>query len=113
MPAARSRPQPPRHHRPGDPLENDHEGPVERHEPGVPPAGGSHPMRVAINLLTDHPDNPTEDLWGWSRTIPEMAKLLTPDEEFLLVVSPRWLPLHQGYGDNVVHSCLPWLSACP
>ena len=65
-------------------------------------------MRVAINLLTDHPDNPTGAHWGWSRTIPEMAKLLTPDEEFLLVVSPRSRPLHEGYGDNVRYITFPW-----
>ena len=65
-------------------------------------------MRVAINLLTDHPDHPTGAHWGWTRTIPEMAKLLTPDEEFLLVVSPRSRPLHQGYGDNVSYVTFPW-----
>jgi glycosyltransferase involved in cell wall biosynthesis len=65
-------------------------------------------VRVAINLLTDHPDNPTGAHWGWSRTIPEMAKLLTPDEEFLLVVSPRSRPLHEGYGDNVRYITFPW-----
>jgi glycosyltransferase involved in cell wall biosynthesis len=65
-------------------------------------------MRVAINLLTDHPAHPTGAHWGWTRTIPEMARMLTPDEEFLLVVSPKSRPLHEGYGDNVRYVTFPW-----
>src|SRR3954454_1662593 len=65
-------------------------------------------MRVAINLLTDDPAHPTGAHWGWSRTIPEMAKLLTPDEEFLLVVSPKSRPLHEGYGGNTGYITFPW-----
>src|SRR4051812_49619607 len=65
-------------------------------------------MGVAINLLTDDPAHPTGAHWGWSRTIPEMAKLLTPDEEFLLVVSPKSRPLHEGYGGNTGYITFPW-----
>jgi glycosyltransferase involved in cell wall biosynthesis len=70
-------------------------------------------MRVAINLLTDHPDHPTGAHWGWTRTIPEMARMLTPDEEFLLVVSPKSRPLHEGYGDNVRYMTFPWSNEYP
>lgn len=70
-------------------------------------------MRVAINLLTDDPANPTGAHWGWTRTIPEMAKLLTPDEEFLLVVSPRSRPLHEGYGHNTSYITFPWSNETP
>jgi hypothetical protein len=55
-------------------------------------------MRVAINLLTDDPANPTGAHWGWTRVIPEMAKLLTEDEEFRLLVSPKSRRIHEGYG---------------
>src|SRR3954469_8233480 len=65
-------------------------------------------MRVAINLLTDDPANPTGAHWGGTRTIPEMAKLLTPDEEFLLVVSPKPRLLHEGCGGNVGYITFPW-----
>ena len=34
-------------------------------------------MRVAINLLTDDPANPSGAHWFWTRVIPEMAKRLT------------------------------------
>jgi glycosyltransferase involved in cell wall biosynthesis len=65
-------------------------------------------MRVAINLLTDHPDNPSGAHWFWTRVIPEMAKQLESDEELHLLVSPRSRPLHQGYGPNVFYITYPW-----
>lgn len=73
----------------------------------------SHPrpsdgMRVAINLLTDDPANPSGAHWFWTRIIPEMAKRLTDDEEFHLLVSPKSRPLHEGYGPNVRFMMFPW-----
>jgi glycosyltransferase involved in cell wall biosynthesis len=65
-------------------------------------------MRVAINLLTDHPDNPSGAHWFWTRVIPEMAKRLETGEEMHLLVSPRSRPLHQGYGPNVFYISYPW-----
>lgn len=65
-------------------------------------------MRVAINLLTDHPDNPSGAHWFWTHLVPEMAKRLTDDEEFHLLVSPRSRPLHEGYGPNVHYITFPW-----
>jgi glycosyltransferase involved in cell wall biosynthesis len=65
-------------------------------------------MRVAINLLTDHPDNPSGAHWGWTRLIPEMAKRLDTGEELHLLVSPRCRHLHQGYGPNVFYITYPW-----
>jgi glycosyltransferase involved in cell wall biosynthesis len=65
-------------------------------------------MRVAINLLTDHPEKPSGAHWCWTRVIPEMAKRLEPDEELHLLVSPRSRPLHQGYGPNVSYITYPW-----
>ena len=65
-------------------------------------------MRVAINLLTEDPANPSGAHWFWTRVIPEMAKNLETGEEFHLLVSPRSRPLHEGYGPNVFYITYPW-----
>ena len=70
-------------------------------------------MRVAINLLTDDPANPSGAHWFWTRVIPEMASRLTDDEEFHLLVSPRSRPMHHGYGANVRYITFPWSNESP
>ena len=65
-------------------------------------------MRVAINLLSEHPEHPSGAHWFWTRVIPEMAKRLEPGEELHLVVSPKSRPLHQGYGPDVKYITFPW-----
>jgi len=65
-------------------------------------------MRVAINLLTDDPQNPSGAHWFWTRVIPEMAKRLESGEELYLLVSPKSRPLHQGYGPGVFYITYPW-----
>ena len=65
-------------------------------------------MRVAINLLTDDPDNPSGAHWFWTRVIPEMASHLTEEEELHLLVSPRSKPMHQGYGPRIRYVTFPW-----
>ena len=65
-------------------------------------------MRVAINLLSEHPDHPSGAHWFWTRVIPEMAKRLERGEELHLVVSPKSRPLHQGYGPGVKYITFPW-----
>src|SRR5215469_13360986 len=65
-------------------------------------------MRVAINLLTDDPENPSGAHWFWTRVIPEMAKRLEPTEELSLLVSPKSRHLHQGYGPGVSYITYPW-----
>jgi glycosyltransferase involved in cell wall biosynthesis len=65
-------------------------------------------MRVAINLLTEHPDRPSGAHWCWTRVIPEMANRLEAGEELHLLVSPRSRPLHQGYGSNLSYITYPW-----
>src|SRR5499427_2257504 len=65
-------------------------------------------MRVAINLLTEDPRNPSGAHWFWTRVIPEMAKRLTSGEELHLLVSPKSRHLYQGYGPNVFHITYPW-----
>jgi glycosyltransferase involved in cell wall biosynthesis len=70
-------------------------------------------MRVAINLLTDDPANPSGAHWFWTRIIPEMAQLLRDDEEFHLLVSPQSRSMHQGYGPNVRYITFPWSNESP
>ena len=65
-------------------------------------------MRVAINLLTDDPANPSGAHWFWTRVIPEMSKRLETGEELHLLVSPKSRHLHQGYGPNVFYITYPW-----
>jgi glycosyltransferase involved in cell wall biosynthesis len=65
-------------------------------------------MRVAINLLTEDPANPSGAHWFWTRVIPEMAKNLETGEEFHLLVSPKSRPLYEGYGPNVFYITYPW-----
>jgi glycosyltransferase involved in cell wall biosynthesis len=65
-------------------------------------------MRVAINLLTEDPENPSGAHWFWTRMIPEMAKRLEFDEELHLLVSPKSRHHHEGYGPNVSYITYPW-----
>ena len=65
-------------------------------------------MRVAINLLTEDPKNPSGAHWSWTRTLSEMAKLLGSDEELYLLVSPASRQHFQGYGSNVHYITYPW-----
>ena len=70
-------------------------------------------MRVAINLLTDDPANPSGAHWFWTRVIPEMAKLAVDEEEIHLLVSPRSRPMHDGYGPRVHYITFPWSNESP
>ncbi len=65
-------------------------------------------MRVAINLLSEDPGNPSGAHWFWTRVIPEMARRLESGEELCLMVSPRSRPLHQDYGPGVRYIAFPW-----
>ena len=72
--------------------------------------GRSHEknVRVAINLLTEDPRNPSGAHFCWTGVIPEMVKLLEPGEELHLLVSPTSRHLHEGYGPNVRYITYPW-----
>ena len=65
-------------------------------------------MRVAINLLTDDPRNPSGAHWFWTRMIPEMASRLGSDEDLYLLVSPASRDQFQGYGPKVRYITYPW-----
>jgi len=71
---------------------------------------GSPPqrMRVAINLLTEHPEHPSGAHWFWTRMIPEMAQRLESGEELHLLVSRKSRHLYQGYGPGVSYITYPW-----
>jgi glycosyltransferase involved in cell wall biosynthesis len=68
----------------------------------------SERMRVAINLLPEHPDHPSGAHWFWTRVIPEMAARLRSGEELRLLVSPKSRHLYQGYGPGVSYITYPW-----
>jgi glycosyltransferase involved in cell wall biosynthesis len=70
-------------------------------------------MRVAINLLTDDPANPSGAHWFWTRVIPEIAARLRDDEELRLLVSPRSRPMHENYGPRVGYITFPWSNESP
>ena len=70
-------------------------------------------MRVAINLLTDDPANPSGAHWFWTRVIPEMAQRLIYGEEFHLLVSPQSRSMHEGYGPKVRYITFPWSNESP
>jgi glycosyltransferase involved in cell wall biosynthesis len=65
-------------------------------------------MRVAINLLTENPEEPSGAHWCWTRVVPEMAKRLEPGEQLSLLVSPKSRHIYQGYGPNVSYITYPW-----
>jgi glycosyltransferase involved in cell wall biosynthesis len=65
-------------------------------------------MRVAINLLSEDPNNPSGAHWFWTRMVPEMAKRLAPGEELHLMLSPAARRVHPDYGDGVRIITFPW-----
>jgi glycosyltransferase involved in cell wall biosynthesis len=73
----------------------------------------SEGMRVAINLLTDDPANPSGAHWGWTRLIPEMAVRLRDGEELRLLVSQRMRRMHSGYPEGVGYLTFPWSNEHP
>jgi glycosyltransferase involved in cell wall biosynthesis len=70
-------------------------------------------MRVAVNLLTDDPRNPSGAHWFWTRVIPEMAVRMRAGEELRLLVSPRLRSMHAGYPGPVSHLTFPWSNEHP
>jgi glycosyltransferase involved in cell wall biosynthesis len=73
----------------------------------------SEGMRVAVNLLTDDPRNPSGAYWFWTRVIPEMAVRMGDGEELRLLVSPRLRSMHGGYPGPVSHLTFPWSNEHP
>jgi glycosyltransferase involved in cell wall biosynthesis len=65
-------------------------------------------LRVAINLLSEDPRNPSGAHWFWTRVIPEMVNRLQPAEELHLILSPAARRAHPDYGDDVRYITFPW-----
>ena len=72
------------------------------------PADDRARMRVAINLLTEDPRNPSGAHWFWTRMVPEMASRLLPNEELHLILSPKARRAHPDYGETVRYITFPW-----
>jgi glycosyltransferase involved in cell wall biosynthesis len=65
-------------------------------------------LRMALNLLTDDPTQPSGAHWCWTRIVPEMANRLLPGEELNLMLSPSARHYFPGDGDGVRCLTYPW-----
>jgi glycosyltransferase involved in cell wall biosynthesis len=65
-------------------------------------------LRMALNLLTDDPTQPSGAHWCWTRIVPEMADRLLPGEELNLMVSPSSRHYFPDDGDGVRGLTFPW-----
>ncbi len=65
-------------------------------------------LRMALNLLTDDPTQPSGAHWCWTRIVPEMADRLLPGEELNLMLSPSARHYFPGDGDGVHCLTFPW-----
>ena len=65
-------------------------------------------LRMAINLLTEDPRNPSGAHWCWTRLVPEMANRLGPGEELHLMLSPLARHYFPDDGDAVRCITFPW-----
>jgi glycosyltransferase involved in cell wall biosynthesis len=76
----------------------------------APSAGGDDRtrLRIAMNLLTDDPRQPSGAHWCWTRIVPEMANRLLPGEELHLMLSPTARRYFPDHGDSVRHITYPW-----
>ena len=55
--------------------------------PSRGPVAGTR-LRMALNLLTDDPSQPSGAHWCWTWIVPAMANRLLPGEELHLMLSP-------------------------
>ncbi len=65
-------------------------------------------LRMALNLLTDDPTQPSGAHWCWTRIVPAMANRLLPGEELHLMVSPSARHYFPDDGDAVRCLTFPW-----
>jgi len=71
-------------------------------------AGVQAHLRMALNLLTDDPTQPSGAHWCWTRIVPAMANRLLPGEELHLMVSPSARHYFPDDGDAVRCLTFPW-----
>ena len=65
-------------------------------------------LRIAMNLLTDDPRQPSGAHWCWTRIVPEMADRLLPGEELHLMLSPSARRYFPDHGHGIHHITYPW-----
>ncbi len=65
-------------------------------------------LRIALNLLTEDPRQPSGAHWCWTRIVPEMANRLLPGEELHLMLSPSARHYFADDGDVVRCITFPW-----
>ncbi len=65
-------------------------------------------LRMALNLLSDDPNQPSGAHWCWTRIVPAMANRLLPGEELHLMVSPSARHYFADDGDAVRCLIFPW-----
>ena len=73
-----------------------------------PGSAGRSRLRIAMNLLTDDPRQPSGAHWCWTRIVPEMADRLLPGEELHLMLSPSARRYFPDPGGAVRHMTYPW-----
>src|ERR1700735_2787333 len=71
-------------------------------------AGDQAHLRMALNLLTEDPRQPSGAHWCWTRIVPEMASRLRPGETLHLMVSPAVRHYFPEFGDSVRYISFPW-----
>ena len=71
------------------------------------PGAKAH-LRMALNLLTDDPTQPSGAHWCWTRIVPEMANRLLPGEELHLMLSPSARHYFPDDGEAVRCLTFPW-----
>ena len=73
------------------------------------PSGDDHThLRMALNLLTEDPRQPSGAHWCWTRIVPEMASRLLPGEELHLMLSASASRYFPDRGDTVRRVPFPW-----
>jgi glycosyltransferase involved in cell wall biosynthesis len=71
------------------------------------PTTDRSPLRMALNLLTEDPRQPSGAHWCWTRIVPAMAERLLPGEELHLMVSPAMRHYFPDHGDAVHYLTFP------
>ena len=71
-------------------------------------AGDETHLRIALNLLTEDPRQPSGAHWCWTRIVPEMVNRLLPGEELHLMLSPSARRYFPDYGGAVHYVTFPW-----
>jgi glycosyltransferase involved in cell wall biosynthesis len=72
------------------------------------PTTGRPRLRMALNLLTENPGEPSGAHWCWTRIVPEIADRLLPGEELHLMVSPAMRHHFPDHGNAIHYLTFPY-----